>query len=254
MSTPDSFCAISTKSSCKELLGLLLSLSLHHPCANFICMVDSYTKDYIVNNHPDINLKIEWIVSLNEYTNMNRSTMSNNMWLNFMNKKAEVVRHALNKYDDTLFMDGDLFVLGKINNIDKSKDLGVSPHYMAESRCKSYGYYNGGLLWCKNKNIPDKWIEYSNVSRFFDQASIEDLVKEFTFFEFDKNYNFGMWRFNSDSSYVNIKDNKLMFGNNELKIIHIHFHKYHNFKNFIISKLKELNRDKELEYINKILK
>ena len=254
LNTPDSFCAFSTKSSSKELLALILSLSYFHPDKNLICMVDSYTKKFITTKYYNIELNIEWIVTLDKYTNMNRKIMEKrNLWATFQMSKAEVIKIALTKYNDTLFLDSDLFILGKINNIDKTKDLGVSPHYSGHQICKRYGYYNGGLLWCQNKNIPDKWIEYTKTSRFYDQASIEDLVKDFSYFEFNKNYNFGQWRFNQDKKYINIQNNKIFFNNDELKIIHIHFHKYELFKNFILSKLKQVNGQKQIYIINEIL-
>lgn len=254
MSIPDSFCAISTKSSSKELIGLILSLSLHHNGANLICMVDSYTKDFITKEIPNIELNIEWIVTLDKYTDMNRSIMERNkIFSTFLMNKAEVIKIALKKYNDTLLLDCDLFILGKINNIDKTKDLGVSPHYMDLKKCNKYGFYNAGLLWCNNNKIPDMWNEYTKKSRFYEQASIEDLVRNFSYFEFGKNYNFGQWRFLKDKNNINIKDNKLMFDNDELKIIHIHFNRYVSFKTLILNKLYLLNRTKEIEYINKII-
>jgi hypothetical protein len=160
---------------------------------------------------------------------------------------------ALENHNDTILLDCDLFILGKINNIDKTKELGVSPHYMDEIRCRSYGYYNSGLLWTKNKDVPKKWIEYTKTSRFFEQASVEDIARDFSHFNFPKNYNFGQWRFHTDNRCVNIKDGKIMFNDDELKIIHIHFSKYIMFKNLIMEKLMLLNRNKEINFINKIL-
>ena len=40
-------------------------------------------------------------------------------------------------------------------------------------------YYNGGMLWVQNKDVPNDWIEFTKTSRFHDQASIEDLVKKY---------------------------------------------------------------------------
>lgn len=251
---PDSFCAMCTKNCSKELLGLLLSLSHHHPNASMYVMSDTHTKNFITKNIPDIKLVMHWIVTLDKYSNMNRNQMvKQKIWSDFQMSKAKVISFALENEKDTLFMDSDLFILGKINNVDKSKELGVSPHYMIKNRCDRYGYYNGGLLWVKNKNIPNKWIEYTKTSRYFDQASIEDLAKEFDHFEFKQNYNLGQWRFSCDKKFIGVKEGKIMFDKNELKIIHIHFHKYTMFKNLIINKLKLLNRVKEIEFIDKIL-
>ena len=37
--------------------------------------------------------------------------------------------------------------------------------------------------------------KYTKTSRYFDQASIEDLVKIYSYFEFGENYNLQTWRF-----------------------------------------------------------
>ena len=42
MVEPSSFCTMCTYTCYKELIGLLLSLSIHHPGAKFYCMVKSY--------------------------------------------------------------------------------------------------------------------------------------------------------------------------------------------------------------------
>ena len=44
---PSSFCTICTHPCYKELIGLLLSLSLYHPNATMYCMVDSKTREEI---------------------------------------------------------------------------------------------------------------------------------------------------------------------------------------------------------------
>jgi hypothetical protein len=59
-------------------------------------------------------------------------------------------------------------VVGVIDTIDKTKDLGVSPHFMPKSITNRYGFYNGGMLWTKNKNVPKRWVETSKTSRYYD--------------------------------------------------------------------------------------
>ena len=254
MNEPESCCAICTKSCVKELLGMLLSLAHHHPNMPIYIMADTYTKSYIEMEIPNVELKIKWIITLDKYSGKNRQQMEReNIFREFLYNKANVISLALEDYNDTILLDCDLFILGKINNIDKTKELGVSPHYMEQGRINLYGYYNSGFLWTKNKDVPKRWIEYTKTSRFFEQASVEDIAREFSHFNFPKNYNFGQWRFHLDNKYVNIKDNKLMFENDELKVIHIHFHKYVPFRNLIINNLRLLNRNKEITFINRII-
>ena len=51
---PSSFCTICTYPSHNELIGLLLSLSLHHPNEKMYCIVDNKTKKKI----EDISLNL----------------------------------------------------------------------------------------------------------------------------------------------------------------------------------------------------
>ena len=228
---PSSFCSLSTFTCHHELFGLMLSLSVHHPGAKFYGMVDTKTQEAILSYTPTLNLEIHWFVELDKYTGKNRSQMTTlNIWTEFQMKKALVIKKTLEKEVDTLFLDADILVIDKINNLDKTKDIGISPHYIKKRDTDKFGYYNGGVLWTNNKNIPDRWIEYSKTSRFYDQASIEDLAKEFAFFEFGENYNFSWWRVHQSDvsaqhiqSNLTINDSKIYYKDQPLKFVHTHF-------------------------------
>ena len=56
--------------------------------------------------------------------------------------------------------------------INTKYSLGVCPGFINKETYEKYGYYNGGMLWVKDKEIPQKWREYTKTSRYFDQASI----------------------------------------------------------------------------------
>ena len=77
-------------------------------------------------------------------------------WDDFQMNKAKVIEKALTENKDTLFLDSDIIIIDKICDIDGSKDLGVSPQFIREKYVNETGYYNGGMLWVKNKNIPQK--------------------------------------------------------------------------------------------------
>ena len=95
---PSSFCTICTHTCYKELIGLLLSLSLHHPNATMYCMVDSKTKEEIDRMTPKPLLDIHWIVSLDKYTGLNRAQMmAKKIWVEFQMQKANVISLALQK-------------------------------------------------------------------------------------------------------------------------------------------------------------
>lgn len=268
MVEPSSFCTMCTHTCYKELIGLLLSLSIHHPGANFYCMVDTKTKEVIDKITPKINLNIIFNIALDKYTGLNRQMMEQmNIWSEFQMKKADTISNALKNEDDTLFLDTDIIILDKINDIDNTKDIGLSPHYIRKCDTDKFGYYNGGCMWVKNKNIPELWKKYTETSRFYDQASLEDLAKDYknSMFEFPKNYNFSWWRvFQSDlspqviASKLNIQNNSIYYENEPLKFVHTHFNHTDQasvqFNNLIINYLHKCKKYKELICLERMLK
>jgi hypothetical protein len=233
---PSSFCSMATESCWEELYGLLLSLSLFHPNEKVFLIVDTPTKNNIEKSTPNLKLDIVWNVLLDDYTGLDRNAMnkiSPTMWTDFQLKKCEIIRIALKQSDDTLFMDSDMVVFDEINDIDKSKMLGVSPHYINEISCSRFGYFNGGLIWVKSEEVLNDWIIFTQTSRFHEQASIEDIAKKYSHFEFGENYNFSWWRvFQSEEeptkivSYLGVNsESQLTYKGNPLKLIHTHFKK-----------------------------
>lgn len=233
---PSSFCSLSTNSCWNELYGLLLSLSHHHENANVYLLVDTLTKENILNDiqyKNKIKLNIIWIVELDEYSNLNREEMERKgIWTKFQLLKCDVIDQALKQESDTLFLDSDIIIIDEINDIDYSKELGVSPHYIKSKDTDAFGYYNGGLLWTNNKNVTNDWREYTKTSRFFEQAAIEDLAIKYNFFSFGINYNVSWWRmFQSNVNYKIIESeftfddklNKILYSGKPLKLIHTHF-------------------------------
>lgn len=260
---PDSFCTICTSQCKQELVGFLLSLSIHHPNSKVYVMCDSETKKNIDNLTPQPKLNIEWFEELNKYSNMNRSQMEKNgLWSNFQMAKAEVIEKALEIEKDTLFLDSDIIILDKLDNIDKTKQIGVSPQFIKEKNVREVGYYNGGVLWTNQKSLPNNWKKYTKTSRYFDQASIEDLVKIYSYFEFDENYNLQTWRFilgveptEKIISNLKIINNKIYYKNKPLKFIHTHFNQ-HDFKeinNIFIKLLLSAKYYKEILCIYRLI-
>ena len=233
MACPSSFCTICTYNSCFELVGLLLSLSVYHTYASIVVVCDSQTKYKIESISPSPKLDIHFHVILDKYSQHNRATMEKmGIWAEFQMCKAIAIREALKSYEDTLFLDSDIIVTGVLNQIDTTKDLGVSPHYMKKQATDKYGFFNGGMLWAKNPSIPDDWIEFTKSSRYFDQASIEDLAKKYSHFSFEDNYNIQGWRIyhhpEGENHFVQLvqlqdDDSVVTYNNKPVKCIHTHF-------------------------------
>lgn len=262
---PSSFCSMSTESCWEELYGLLLSLSLHHTNEKVFLIVDTNTKNNIEKTTPKLKLDIKWSVLLDEYTGLDRNKMnaiSPTMFTEFVLKKAVIMKTALDECEDTLFMDSDMLVLDEINNVDKTKTLGVSPHYINKQSCSSYGYFNAGFIWTNNKQVIDDWIKYTKFSRFHEQASIEDLARKYLYFEFGENYNFSWWRvFQSDDSpeqitnYLRISQDEIIkYKEKPLKVIHTHFKPSHTGKDSLVEIFNNLMISLMLKSKNKYYK
>jgi len=264
MSKPSSFSTICTSNCAFELTGLLLSLSVYHKNETIYIMTDTKTKTIIDAMTPQPKLKIKWFIELDEYDGMNRQIMENKgIWSIFQMSKAKIMSKALENEKDTLFLDSDIIITGIIDDIDNTKELGVSPQFIKKDILDEYGLYNGGCLWTKNKEVPNDWIEFTKTSRFFDQASIEDLAKKYNYFEFGENYNLQTWRFIHAEkghqyiiSNITSKNNDtLYYKDKPLKFIHTHFleERFKLFNNIILQHLQNAKMYKILAIIFRVI-
>lgn len=262
---PSSFCTICTSPCKQELVGFLLSLSIHHKNATVYVMCDSETQREIDKISPRILLNIKWLIKLDKYSKMNRAQMeAAGVWSDFQMAKAHAIEEALKYQKDTLFLDSDTIILDTLDGVVEGKQIGVSPQFIKQVNVDETGYYNGGMLWTNQKTLPNDWIEFTKTSRYFDQASIEDLEKKYDSFEFGENYNLQTWRFivgKEDSqtiaSYLNVDrmSGKLMYKDKPLKFIHTHFNspRFKPINDFFIQKLTEANYYRELACIFRLV-
>ena len=263
--TPSSFCTICTHTCYKELIGLLLSLSLHHPNAIMYCMVDSKTKEEIDKLTPKPKLDIRWKVSLDKYTGLNRAMMTQKkIFGTFLINKINIIKEALKENKDTLFLDSDIFILDKITDIDHSKELGLSPHYIKDTDVKNYGFYNAGVFWVNNIKILDAWTNLiDNTHSCPEQINMVKL-KQFDYFEFGENYNFSWWRVKQSSvspqeivSNISIKEKTILYKNKPLKFVHTHFNNndsmYRHFNVLIVNLLQKCKRYRELLCLTRMI-
>lgn len=261
---PSSFCTMCTSICAFELVGLLLSLSIYHPNEIIYILCDSKTKNIIQTMTPQPRLVIKWAVELDTYDGMNRQIMEKmGIWSSFQMSKARVMNIALQESKDTLFLDSDIVITNTIDDIDMNKEIGVSPQYIKKEYLNKTGIYNGGMLWTKHKELPDSWIQYTKTSRYFDQASIEDLVKTYDSFTFGENYNLQCWRMLlSDESPEQISKHitsspkeGLLYKNKPLKFIHTHFldKRFHVFNSVILHHLKNARNFKILSIVYRII-
>jgi len=264
MVKPSSFCTMCTHTCHHELIGLMYSLSLHHPEAKFYCMLDTKTNEEINKLSLKPNLEIIVKISLDKYTGLNRQMMETmNIIKEFWNNKADIISYALEFEKDVMFLDSDIFIINPITEIDNTKNIGLSPHYIRKSNTDQVGYYNGGCVWTKNKNVPVCWKTHTIQSRYVDQASLEDVANDYknSMFEFSEQINIMPWRLlladnpQQIINNINITNNELYYKNKPLIFIHTHFldKRFQTFNNHIITTLTKLKRYKELLIINRII-
>ena len=113
--TPSSFSTICTNDCKQELIGLLLSLNIHHPNSNIYIMCDTETK----NNYEKMSFKpklnIKWFVTLDKYSKYNRNDMEKmNIFGEFLEAKTYIMNEALSVENDCLFLDSDIIITDKI--------------------------------------------------------------------------------------------------------------------------------------------
>tara|TARA_B100001057_G_scaffold496838_1_gene599381 strand:- start:214 stop:1842 length:1629 start_codon:yes stop_codon:yes gene_type:complete len=261
---PSSFCTICTSPCAFELKGLLLSLSVYHTDETIYIMSDSKTKKSIEEMTPQPRLNIKWFIELDEYDGMNRMIMvDKGLWSKFQMSKPNIIKRALEYEKDTLFLDSDIIILDELNDIDDTKELGVSPQFIKQVNIDETGYYNGGCLWTRSKELPDDWIKFTETSRYFDQASIEDLVKKYLYFEFGDNYNLQCWRLylspegsQKISSYLSSDKDIVMYKDKPLKFIHTHFldPRFNDFNNLLLNHINNAKLYKILLIIFRVIK
>lgn len=264
MSEPSSFCTMCTHTCYFEFIGLAYSLSIHHPGAKFYCMLDTKTKQELDNLTLKPNLNIIVKVELDKYTGLNRQKMEQmNIIKEFWNYKADIMSYALQYEKDTIFLDSDVFIINPINCINHTKELGLSPHYIKKSNTDEVGYYNGGCVWTNNKKVPLSWKKHTVNSRYFDQASLEDVAIEYknSLFEFGEEINFMPWRIivgdnpQQVVNKININNNQINIVNKPLVFLHTHFldQRFIQINNIFINALRKLKRYKELLIIDRII-
>lgn len=249
----ESFCSFATKNAYKDLYLLLKSLELYHADIPIFILCDEWTSNKI--DKDNFNLNIHKRIELEVYCDMNRKIMEEKgLFKEFLLKKADVVDYAMEYYNNTLFIDGDIVILNKMDLlVDNTYDVGLSPHNIFEESENKFGKYNAGFMYVNNKDITQYWRQIvENYDGFVDQQALDYFEEKFKVYKFDDSYNFGWWRLfqcNNPQKRANlftILDNKLYYEFKSLKCIHTHFYEQNDsstieFNKFIINKLNSIN-------------
>jgi hypothetical protein len=264
MVKPSSFSSICTCNCAFELVGLLLSLSVFHPNEKMFILCDTKTKEIIDNMTPQPRLQITWFIELDKYDGMNRQIMEKNrVFGEFLKNKMKVIKYALTQTNDTMLLDTDIIITDTINDIDDTKDVGLSPQFITHEYVSKTGYYNAGMLWCKTTHVAHTWetcIDHSNHCP--EQINMIGLRK-YSYFEFGENYNLQCWRLMLSveppqqiaNHITSLPNDKLYYKNKPLKFVHTHFldKRFEQFNNLIIQHLSNAKMYKVLAIIYRVI-
>lgn len=262
MKEPSSFCTMCTINCGQELVGFLLSLSLHHPNSNVYVICDTKTKDKIDNMTPQPKLNIKWFIELDEFTNLNRFNMEkNHVFGKFLSYKMKCLKYAIKECGDSMFIDSDTIILDKLE-YKNNYEVGLSPQFIKNKYINESGYYNAGLLWTNNIKVCNYWESIINHKHSCAEQINMINLKKFNYFEFGDNYNLQTWRFllgleptEKIASYVNVKNKQLFYKDKPLKFIHTHFNsqRFQQINNFFIKKMMEAKLYKELAIVYRVI-
>ena len=227
------FATIATSTAWDDLLGFLLSLNKCHPTSELYLFCDDDIDNKVALLSGFLSLKIQINNELQEFSGKNRASMeADGSWLRFMAAKADVMLAALESNSQVLFLDCDIVVLRPIYIDERANpDIALSPHFIRKEFTDQYGYYNGGVFWSKSVEAVKRWRDLMPTSRYYDQACLEEIAREFRCHELDKTHNLSWWRVYQSDQRPGDELNrlsmnsmgKLCFDNEEVNFIHTHF-------------------------------
>jgi hypothetical protein len=126
-----------------------------------------------------------------------------NLFHDFTQEKCDLMQWALQNLSEdvrkkgVLFCDADICWLGPLPFIPSGKVLGLSSHKIHEMDETLYGTYNAGFVWMNTLVYPSLWKQSCKISRFFEQAALENLedaTKDQEVHKFEDEHNYGWWR------------------------------------------------------------
>ncbi|MGA0406984.1 MAG: hypothetical protein ACO3PR_02755 [Limisphaerales bacterium] len=260
---PSSFATLATKQNWLELELLLGTLAVWHRGAKVFSMVDDYTWEKLRNSFSAKQLEITWIRSLNDFTEDNRASMEEKgTFKSFLYNKFHIMRIALKECEDVIFLDSDTIILDSIKLPAKNSGFAFCQQRIPLKNQLETGHYNCGVVWVSKLEFVDKWEAFTESSRYFEQASLENLVtsehENFTYLS--ESFNLMPWpQILNNESKEDFKKrfkyhkNKIYYNHEPLRIVHTHFDdkRFNTFNETILELLVGLRKYKELLLITK---
>ena len=174
----------------------------------------------------------------------------------FVCEKMNLLEWAHESSDKVLFCDADICFMGPLPSIPDKYELGLSRHEIRTFDEIRFGIYNAGFVFSGNKDIPKRWREATYTSRFFEQAALENLTKEFTTYFFPIQNNYGWWRLLQGKESIDslkkswiLKDNTIYIVDTPLLSIHTHWKTEDKATNYFNSFVMEFIKNEKLKGI-----
>lgn len=259
---PSSFSVICTSKCANELVGLLLSLSIFHSGAKVYIICDTKTKSVIDTITPKPRLELTCYLELDKYNTMDRQQMEREgLFGEFLSYKMKAMDYALSENTDTLLLDSDIIITDVIDDIDSSKEVGLSPQFIKREYIDKTGFYNAGMLWTNTKSVTKSWLDLIDYSHSCpEQINLTKLTQKHNWFEFGDNYNLQCWRMYLSSIDIiplitSKKNGKLYYNGRPLKFIHTHFYdkRFTHFNELLLTHFRKANMYKMLAIIYRVI-
>ena len=202
---------LANKNAIQDLDIFLFSLNLWNNLSStkIYIFCDTYIAQWVISAYP--LLQIKTIVTLDKYDGLNRQQMEKmkgqnftTVWGDLMGEKNLLLEWIFinNPKEATtsgiFLMDSDICFLGPLPTLPAGTEFALSPHHIRPQDIVKFGFYNGGFLWTNSSQIPQLWSSATLISRYFEQAALEDVAvpyrKNNTFYEFPITTNYGWWR------------------------------------------------------------
>jgi hypothetical protein len=208
-----SLCTLANEKALNDLKIFLFTLQLWNENIELYLYCDTYIYNYLETNNI-YKYKLHKRKVLDNYNIYNRKEMESisgktftTLWEDFMCEKMNLMNWAHETHDKVLFCDADICFLGPLLSIPDEYQIGLSPHEIRSYDEQKFGIYNGGFVYSACKDIPNVWRKATYTSRYFEQASLEDL-KEFSTYTIPIQNNYGWWRLLQGKESVQILKSK----------------------------------------------
>jgi hypothetical protein len=238
--------------------------------------------DTIINNFLETQKlykgKLFTKVTLDKYNGFSRNQMEKmpgetyeNRWVDLMCEKMNLLDWAHKSEEKILFCDADICFLGALPEVPDTTQLGLSRHFIRTRDEAKFGIYNGGFVYSASSDIVLLWKTATHLSRYYEQAALEELCKDFQIYEFPIQNNYGWWRLLQGNESVEnlksrwrIKRNELCSGicveEHNLLSVHTHWKTedratqiFNSFVLQFLEKLKSVEKTKQLlQFLKKL--